>query len=126
MPTIKCRKRNRAGKPCGAPALSSGLCAFHANPNRARELGARGGRGNRHVPLIVPAIELAPPKDAAGLRDALGKIMADVHNGMLDTKRATTAVYAGMAFLKALETSDLESRIKSLEEKEDARPKKQS
>ena len=88
--------------------------------------GARGGRGNRHVPVIVPPIALAPPKDSAGLRDALGKIMADVHNGILDTKRATTAVYAGMAFLKALETSDLEFRIRSLEERADASIQKQN
>ena len=65
-------------------------------------------------------MEFAPPRNAAAVRDALGRIMADVHNGVLDTKRATTAVYAGMAFLKALETSDLEARIKSLEEKADA------
>jgi len=126
MPSMKCAKRNRSSRPCAAPAGSSGLCALHANPARARELGARGGRGNRHVPVIVPPIALAPPKDSAGLRDALGKIMADVHNGILDTKRATTAVYAGMAFLKALETSDLEFRIRSLEERADASIQKQN
>ena len=126
MAAKKCMKRNRSGKPCGAPAGLSGLCAFHANPERARELGARGGRGNRHVPPTTPAMELTAPKDAAGVRDAFARIMADVHNGTLDTKRATTAVYAGMAFIKALETSDLESRIKSLEEKADAGIQKQT
>lgn len=123
---MKCAKRNLSGKPCGAPAGSSGLCALHSNPDRARQLGARGGKGNRHVPTTVPAIQFEPPKNAADVRDALGKIMADVHNGALDTKRATTAVYAGMALLKALETSDLESRIKSLEEKADASTQKQN
>lgn len=117
MMTRRCTERNRNGKPCGAPAGESGLCAIHANPERARELGAKGGRGNRHN---VPDISVAPldaPKDAREVKLALGRIMADAHNGKLDSKRASVAVYAGMAFIKALETSDLESRINALEEK---------
>ena len=78
------------------------------------------------MPPTTPAMELTAPKDAAGVRDAFARIMADIHNGTLDTKRATTAVYAGMAFIKALETSDLESRIKSLEEKADVGIQKQT
>jgi hypothetical protein len=78
------------------------------------------------APAITPATEFAPPKDATEVRDALGKIMADVHSGVLDTKRATTAVYASMALLKAFETPDFESRIRSLEEKVNARVKKQN
>ena len=102
------------------------MCALHANPDRARELGARGGRGNRHVPPVAPAIGFAPPKDVAAVRDALGRIMSDVHSGALDTKLASVCVYASMALLKAFETSDLEARIKSLEEKVDASTKKQN
>ena len=59
------------------------------------------------------------------MRVALGRIMADVHNGQLETKKATTAVYAAMAFIKALETSDLEKRLVALEEKADDKFKKQ-
>jgi hypothetical protein len=76
--------------------------------------------------VVTPARKFVPPKDAAGVRDALGKIMADVHSGALDTKLATTAVYAATALLKAMETSDLESRITALERKDDARTKKQN
>jgi hypothetical protein len=76
------------------------------------------------VPAVTsPPKTFAPPKNAAAVRDALGRIMADVHSGALDTKPATTAVYAATALLKALETSDLESRITALEGKVNARQK---
>ena len=125
MLTQKCSKRNRSGNPCGAPAGANGLCAIHADPERARELGAKGGRGNRRETNNAPEAELGPPQNAVEVRVALGRIMADVHNGRLETRRATTAVYAAMAFIKALETSDLEKRLAALEEKADGKCKKQ-
>lgn len=126
MTAKRCRKRNRNGKACGAPAGPSGLCAIHADPDRARELGAKGGRGNRHASPDPPDEPLSPPKDALEVKLALGRIMADVHNGNLETRKATTAVYAATAFMKALENSDLESRIKALEERANDGIKKQS
>jgi hypothetical protein len=117
MAAQKCRKRNKNNKPCGAPAGPNGLCAIHANPERAKELGAKGGRGNRHVSADPPELPLSAPRDAAEVKLALGRIMADVHNGKLEPRRATTAVYAATAFMRALETSDLETRVKTLEEK---------
>jgi hypothetical protein len=126
MASAKCAKRNRSGKPCGAPAGASGVCAIHANPDRARELGVLGGRRNRHVPAIGPVVQFAPPKDAAAVRDVLGLVMRDVHSGALDTKVATCVVYASTALLKSVEASDLESRISKLEESINARIKKQN
>jgi len=60
---------------------------------------------------------MEPPRDATEVKLALGRIMADVHNGRLETRTATTVVYAATALLKALETSDLEARIKALEDR---------
>ena len=39
-----CKALTRAGKHCRARATEGGLCYFHANPNRAVELGRLGGR----------------------------------------------------------------------------------
>ena len=117
MTPVRCRERNRSGKPCGAPAGPHGLCAIHANPHLAKELGAKGGRGNRHIVSDDPEVSLDAPRNAGEVKLALGRIMADVHNGKLDKGRATTAVYAGMAFIKALEVSELEARIDALERK---------
>lgn len=116
MVNRKCRKRNRSGLPCKASAGPSGLCRFHANPELARTLGSRGGKSNRR-PSIAPETPLNPPQDADQVRAALGRIMADVHNGTLDTRRATAVTYTATAYLKALEVSDLEARIAALEQK---------
>jgi hypothetical protein len=117
MTPMRCRERNRSGKPCAAPAGPNGLCVIHANPDLAKVLGAKGGRGNRPVVPDDPEIPLFAPRNAGDVRLALGRIMADVHNGKLDKGRATTVVYAGMAFIKALEVSELEARIDALERK---------
>jgi hypothetical protein len=56
------------------------------------------------------------PQNVDEVRLALGRVMADVHNGTLETKVATAVVYAASALLKAIEVSDLEVRLKRLEE----------
>jgi len=35
----RCKARTKAGKPCRAAATAGGLCFFHANPEKASELG---------------------------------------------------------------------------------------
>ena len=115
MTAKRCRERNKNGEPCAAPAGPNGLCAIHANPERAKELGARGGRGNRHVQPDTPAEPMRAPTDAAEVRMALAKVMADVHNRRLDTRVATCVTYTATALLRAMELSDLEARIKRLE-----------
>lgn len=47
----RCKGKNKQGKPCQAAATAGGLCFFHANPNKASELGRMGGRKNRHFAL---------------------------------------------------------------------------
>ena len=116
--TVSEQRRNApiSGRdPCAAPAGPHGLCAIHANPERAKELGARGGRGNRHVQPDTPTEPMRAPTDAAEVRMALAKVMADVHNRQLDTRVATCVTYTASALLKAMELSDLEARIKRLE-----------
>ena len=55
------------------------------------------------------------PTDAAEVRMALAKVMADVHNRRLNTRVATCVTYTATALLRAMELSDLEARIKRLE-----------
>lgn len=45
----RCKGRAKSGKACRAAATNGGLCFFHANPDKASELGRIGGRSNRHV-----------------------------------------------------------------------------
>lgn len=59
---------------------------------------------------------MRPPRDIAEVKLALGKVMADVHDGRPDTKVAKCMTYTATALLKAIEACDLEVRIKRLEE----------
>jgi hypothetical protein len=46
----RCKAIAESGKPCRADAAEGGLCFFHANPDKASELGRIGGRGNATLP----------------------------------------------------------------------------
>jgi hypothetical protein len=71
-----CKARAKSGKPCRAAATAGGLCFFHANPNKASELGRIGGRSKRHA-----AAEIADPlpvlDSAIAVRDTLARLIAD-------------------------------------------------
>jgi hypothetical protein len=110
-----CKGRNKRGKPCGAPAGQDGLCALHANPSRAVELGREGGRKNRHVNTDVPPEPMIPPSAPAEVKLALGRLMSEVYGRQVDTKVATCLVYTATALLKAMELSDLDERLRKLE-----------
>jgi uncharacterized protein DUF5763 len=59
----RCKAKTKSGKPCRAAATAGGLCYFHANPDKASELGRIGGRSNRHS-----ASEAADPLPALDMR----------------------------------------------------------
>jgi hypothetical protein len=47
--------------------MENGLCYFHANPDKAAELGRNGGRRRKHA--YEQATEpVAPPESAADLK----------------------------------------------------------
>jgi hypothetical protein len=110
-----CRAKTKAGKPCKASPVEKGLCAFHADPNRAAELGRIGGSKNRsHVSRPEPG-PVRPPQTAKEVKNLLAEAMAGIHAGQLEPKIASVMAYVGTALLKALETADLQERIEALE-----------
>lgn len=110
---MKCRCKNEAGKPCGAPAVGgTNRCVMHSG--RAAELGSRGGR-RRAVYSSESLREFSAPKSAADLRELLAQSIVEIRNGKLDPKLANSISYLGAGFLRALEVSDLETRLLALE-----------
>jgi hypothetical protein len=110
----RCKGKTAAGKSCRAAATESGLCFFHSNPNKAAELGRIGGRKNRHpgVPTGDPPLSIETAKQ---VMDMGARLLNDVYFGKLSPR-----VGAGMApllnlQLRAIEATDLESRISRLE-----------
>jgi len=110
---MKCRAKNKAGKPCSAPAVGeTNRCVMHSG--RAAELGSKGGR-RRAACSPEDLKEFAAPQSAADLRDLLAQSIIEIRTGRLDPKLANSISYLGSGFLRAIEVSDLESRLAALE-----------
>jgi hypothetical protein len=87
---------------------------MHAQPGRAAELGSKGGRRRA---IYSPAVlrEFAAPKTAADLRELLAESIIEIRAGKLDPRIANALGYLGASYLRALEVSDVESRLDELE-----------
>ena len=92
-----------------------GLCALHADPKLAAELGRKSGQARRFKAAGYQGAELAPPRTAQDVRAALGLFMSDVRAGRMDPKVASTLGYLANVLLKSVEVSDLEKRLAVLE-----------
>jgi hypothetical protein len=122
----RCQGRTKSGKPCRAAATAGGLCFFHANPNKAAELGRIGGSKKGRV---VQSSEPRPTVDnAIAVRDLAAQLIADVHAGKIHPKIAAGLAPLMNLQLRAIETSNLELQLAKLEERlarlESARDKK--
>jgi hypothetical protein len=110
----RCKARAKSGKPCRAAATAGGLCFFHANPDKASELGRIGGSSNRHA-----AGENADPlptlDDALAVRDTVARLIADVYGGKIHPRIAAGLAPLLNLQLRAIETTDLERRVALLE-----------
>ena len=112
---MQCKHKKRDGKRCGAPALTGQTrCAMHAQPGRAAELGSKGGR-RRVVYSPGDLKDFAAPKTATDLRELLAESIIEIRAGKLDPRVANALGYLGASYLRALEVSDVESRLDALE-----------
>ena len=111
----RCQGRTKRGDPCRAAATAGGLCFFHANPNKAAELGRIGGRKKGHT---VESSEPLPPVDnAIAVRDLVARLIADVHAGRIHPKIAAGLAPLMNLQLRAIETLNLELQLEKLEKR---------
>jgi hypothetical protein len=90
------------------------LCFFHANPNKASELGRIGGRSKR-LALVEDSDPLPKLETALAVRDAVAKLIADVHAGKLHPRVASSLAPLLNLQLRAIETTELERRLAKVE-----------
>lgn len=99
-----CKATTNGGTRCRAVAVKDGLCALHANPRLAAEMGRKSGKARRYSGQgEQPQSELEPPRTAQDVRDALAQVISDVRGRRLDPKVASTIGYLASVLLKALE-----------------------
>jgi hypothetical protein len=113
-PTSKCQSQTKSGKPCRAAATSGGLCYFHANPNKAAELGRIGGSKKSRLPAEF--IDPLPKLDnVTAVQDAVEKLISDVYTGKLHPRVAAGLAPLLNLQLRALEATELERRLAKVE-----------
>ena len=113
MYSSSCQALTKKGKPCRAAATAGGLCFFHANPNKAVELGRIGGRKNARIPS---GAEPLPNLDSAiAVRDAVTRLITDVYAGKLHPRIATGLAPLMQLQLRVLEKMEFEQRLAKLE-----------
>ena len=111
----RCKGTTRDGRPCRAAPTEGGLCFFHANPDKAVELGRIGGTKNRY-PFVG---EDRPPLAIESVKEVqttLTRLIDEVYSSKLSPKTA-----AGLAALlnlqwRLIRSTDLEIRISRLEQ----------
>lgn len=119
MPSISqmCSAKTKRGTRCQArPVAGSSLCALHANPDRAAELGRIGGRKNRHY-FETDDIDVIPPSTPEEVKNLLSQAMADVRAKKLTPGIAGTLTYMASVLLKAMDDTDTHRRLSRLEGK---------
>jgi hypothetical protein len=110
----RCQGQAKSGEPCRAAATPGGLCFFHANPNKAAELGRIGGRKKSRLPAEVP--DPLPRLDkVTAVRDAVEKLIADVYAGKLHPRVAAGLAPLLNLQLRAVGVTDLEQRLEKVE-----------
>ena len=107
----KCQAKTKAGRQCAAPAVRGGMyCALHNDPERAAELGRKGGMKSRRT-YEANEWEGSAPRNASDVKNLLAEVMAETRAGRMDPKLGTTLGYLGTSLLKAIETSNIEERL---------------
>jgi hypothetical protein len=115
-PDARCKARTKSGKPCRAAATAGGLCFFHANPNKASELGRIGGRSKRRASGENP--DPLPTLDTAlAVRDTVARLIADIYAGRVHPRIAAGLAPLMNLQLRAIETADFEQRVAKLEKR---------
>src|ERR1035441_2267011 len=66
-PLAHCKATTSSGKPCRAKPHKGGLCFFHSDPQKAAELGQKGGRRNRHT-YETPLQHVTVPESAGDVK----------------------------------------------------------
>jgi hypothetical protein len=105
---MKCSAKNKAGKPCNAPAAGgTKYCVMHSG--RAAELGSKGGR-RRAIYTLGDTIEIPAPKAVSDLVGLLAQSIVEVRSGKLEPKTANAITYLATGLLRAIEGSESEKR----------------
>src|SRR5581483_1354233 len=110
----RCKGLTKKGKPCPTAATPGGLCFFHANPDKASELGRIGGQKNRRSPVNA-ADFLSQLQTATDVGEMLDRIIPDIYAGQINPRIAAVLIPYFNLKLRAIESSEGAKRIAAIE-----------
>jgi general stress protein YciG len=114
----RCKGVTKNGTACTAWAMEGGLCYFHANPDKASELGKRGGRARSPTGSSGGAAEYIarrPLKSVDDVTKLLADTINDLRSGAIDSRLANTVGFLATGMLKAIQQGDMEGRLRAME-----------
>jgi|ERR1700722_18752098 len=112
-PVQRCKAITKSGNACRAAATPGGLCFFHANPNKAAELGRIGGRNKGRIPVEIGSA-LPNLDTAAAVTKALEQLILDLYAGKIDHKVAATLAGMMNMLRTSKEAIEMQSAIAEL------------
>jgi len=115
----RCRALNSEGKSCGAAATPGGLCFFHANPQKAAQLGRIGGKSHGRAASAL-ADPLPKLDTLIAVQETISQVIGEVRAGKLDPKVAASITPLLHLQWQVLEVTTAIRRVAELEEILDA------
>ena len=112
-----CRAPRRDGSPCQSPPHTigaDGYCWAHSPARSAEREAARAKGGERRSNAVRAARAL--PRDLAGVRDTLLRVLAGLEAGEVDPRVGGAMASVARAICHLQEVGDLERRLGQLEE----------
>jgi hypothetical protein len=96
--------------------MPGGLCHLHANPDKASELGQRGGKAksSESVSDATGYLDL-PLRTVEDVTNLMADTINDLRSGSIDYRIANTVGYLATGMLKALQQGDIEGRLRAME-----------
>lgn len=113
---MKCKATTRSGKSCKANALrDKDYCLAHDpdSKEKFREITRRGGKVKKKVQVSLAPIQFKG--DSGKVLDLLADTINRVRSKEIPPRIANTIGYLAGHMLKALEITEIESRLKKVE-----------
>lgn len=111
----RCKSLTRSGKPCRGYALEDGYCFSHSPALEKKRLEARK-KGGKNSARTARLKKLVPPR-LIPVFDRLEQALEEVHDGKLESKRATAMAALARAMIAVLTSGELEERVRLIEDK---------
>ena len=110
----RCKGKTKTGKPCLAAATETGLCFFHGNPNKASELGRKGGRSKRRT--VPDESDPLPSLDTMkSVHEMSKRLFEESYSGERAPKDTNGLVRLLELIRDSIRFTDLEQRLAKLE-----------